>query len=268
MLHFSYIVQYIFLSHDVDWRKQGAPIEHILERKERFDKVTIDNLGTRNPYYNIPDYMEIEDRYGVKSTFFFRTIYEGGYCNEYEDEIHSLIRGGWEIGLHSDPKSVNSLEKLGDEKERLELLTKHPITANRVHYLNGDVELASMLQSLGFIYDSSVKKRKDRVTKDDLGFYKIGNLIEFPVTLMDAYLFTYMKIKEPQIVELFEKTLDYCRNVKKDIITVIWHDNVLKMTGGRMYSSILQYLTSRDDVKVCRGIDLAKMINRLAIVPS
>ena len=267
-LRFSYIVQYIFLSHDVDWRKQGAPIEHILERKERFDKVTIDNLGTRNPYYNIPDYMEIEDRYGVKSTFFFRTIYEGGYFYEYEDEIHSLIRGGWEIGLHSDPKSVNSLEKLGDEKERLELLTKHPITANRVHYLNSDVELASMLQSLGFIYDSSVKKRKDRVTKDDLGFYKIGNLIEFPVTLMDAYLFTYMKIKEPQIVALFEKTLDYCKNVKKDIITVIWHDNVLKMTGGRMYSSVLQYLTSRDDVKVCRGIDLAKMINQLAIVSS
>jgi peptidoglycan/xylan/chitin deacetylase (PgdA/CDA1 family) len=268
MLHFSSTVQYIFLSHDVDWRKQGAPIEHILERKERFDKVTIDNLETRNPYYNIPDYMEIEDRYGVKSTFFFRTIYEGGHFIEYEDEIHSLIRGGWEIGLHSDPKSVNSLKKLTEEKERLELITKHPITANRVHYLNSDVELASMLQSLGFIYDSSVKKRKDRVTKDDLGFYKIGNLIEFPVTLMDAYLFTYMKIKEPQIVELFEKTLDYCKNVKKDIITVIWHDNVLKMTGGRMYSSILQYLTSRDDVKVCRGIDLAKMINRLAVVPS
>ena len=267
-LRFSYIVQYIFLSHDVDWRKQGAPIEHILERKERFDKVTIDNLGTRNPYYNIPDYMGIEEGYGVKSTFFFRTIYEGGHFHEYEDEIHSLIRGGWEIGLHSDPKSVNSLEKLGDEKERLELITKHPITANRVHYLNGDVKLASMLQSLGFIYDSSVKKRKDRVTKDDLGFYKIGNLIEFPVTLMDAYLFTYMKIKEPQIVALFEKTLDYCKNVKKDIITVIWHDNVLKMTGGRMYSSVLQYLTSRDDVKVCRGIDLAKMINQLAIVSS
>jgi hypothetical protein len=131
-----------------------------------------------------------------------------------------------------------------------------------VHYLNNDVELASKLQYLGFIYDSSVKKHKDRVTEDDMGFYHIGNLIEFPITLMDAYMFTYMKIKESQIVALFEKTLDYCKNRKKDIITVIWHDNVLKMIGGRMYSSILEYLSSRDDIRICRGVDLAKVINQ------
>ena len=95
-----------------------------------------------------------------------------------------------------------------------------------------------------------------------MGFYHIGNLIEFPITLMDAYMFTYMKIKESQIVALFEKTLDYCKNRKKDIITVIWHDNVLKMIGGRMYSSILEYLSSRDDIRICRGIDLAKVINQ------
>ena len=138
-------MQYIFLSHDVDWRKQGAQIEHILKRIERFDKVTIDNLRTRNPYYNIPDYMAIEDRYGLKSTFFFRTIYEDGSLSDYEDDIQALIKGGWEIGLHTDPKSTNSLEKLASEKKQLELIAQHPITANRVHYLNNDVELASKL---------------------------------------------------------------------------------------------------------------------------
>jgi peptidoglycan/xylan/chitin deacetylase (PgdA/CDA1 family) len=258
-------VQYIFLSHDVDWRKKGPPLDHILERKERFDKFTIDNIKERNPYYNIPEYMAIEDGYGVKSTFFFRTKYEGGHIDDYADEIHSLIKGGWEIGLHSDPRSVSSLKRLGEEKELLESITRHPITANRVHYLNNDIGLATMLQSLGFIYDSSVKKSKDRIAEDDLGFYRIGNLIEFPITLMDAYLFTYMKIKESELVSLFEKTIEYCKSIKKDIITVIWHDNVLKMTGGRMYSSILQYLVSRDDVKVFRGIDLAKIIDRLTI---
>ena len=29
-------MQYIFLSHDVDWRRQGPPIEHVLARKDRF----------------------------------------------------------------------------------------------------------------------------------------------------------------------------------------------------------------------------------------
>jgi hypothetical protein len=30
--------QYIFLSHDVDWSFDGPPKEHILKRKDRFDK--------------------------------------------------------------------------------------------------------------------------------------------------------------------------------------------------------------------------------------
>ena len=253
---------YIFLSHDVDWPKHGAPLEHILERKQRFDKFTIDNLATRNPYYNIPDYIEIEEKYGVKSTFFFRTIYENGHFSDYEDDIQTLIRGGWEIGLHTHPQSIKCLEKLQNEKKQLELITKHSISANRVHYLNNDVELASRLHSLGFVYDSSVKKCKDRVTTDDMGFYRIGNMIEFPITLMDAYMFTYMKIKESQVVALFEKTLNHIKNLKKNIITVIWHDNVLKMIGGRMYTRILEYLCCRDDIRICRGIDLVRMINK------
>ena len=105
-----------------------------------------------------------------------------------------------------------------------------------------------------------------------MGYYKYNNnLIEFPITLMDAYMFTYMKIKENRIIETFESTLNYGRNLirhcnhkQKDfnIITVVWHDNVLKMKGGRMYKEILQYLTSQDDVNIHRGIDLAEMISK------
>jgi hypothetical protein len=32
------------------------------------------------------------------------------------------------------------------------------------------------------------------------------------------------------------------------------------MKGGRMYGKILEYLTSQEDVKVSRGIDLTRMI--------
>jgi hypothetical protein len=45
-----------------------------------------------------------------------------------------------------------------------------------------------------------------------------------------------------------------------NVVTVIWHDNVLQMKGGRMYKRILEYLTSQDDVRVSRGIDLTRII--------
>jgi len=255
-------LQYVFLSHDVDWRKQGAPLDHILARKDRFDNEILENCKTKNPYYNIPEYMDIEDKFGVKSTFFVRTIYENGDFRDYESDIKSLIRGGWEIGLHSDPSSITDITKLQNEKTALESLTKTKLQSNRVHYLGFNNDLPKKLQELGFVYDSTVKKFKDRIDVSDTGFYLIDKLVEFPPTLIDAYLFTLMKIKEDQIITTFENTLNLSRKINSDfnIITMIWHDNVLKMKGGRMYKRILEYLTSQDDVKIERGIDLVDII--------
>ena len=112
-------MQYVFLSHDVDWRREGAPLEHIFARKDRFEKKAIDNAKIKNPYYNIPEYMELEEKFGVKSTFFFRTIYENGNFRDYQDDIKALMTGGWEIGLHCDPSSINDINKIAEEKSKL-----------------------------------------------------------------------------------------------------------------------------------------------------
>ena len=257
-------MQYIFLSHDVDWRKQGAPLEHILDRSDRFDGETLANLGTKNPYYNIPEFMAIEEKFGLKSTFFFRTRYEQGNYLDYEDDVRELIKGGWEIGLHSDPSSVSDLGKIKEEKTKLEKLTRDVISANRVHYLGFDSELPGKLKALGFAYDSSTKRFKDRIDTSDMGYYVTDHLIEFPITLMDAYLFTYMKVTEEKILKTFADALDLGRKFRPafNILSMIWHDNVLKMKGGRMYSKILQYLVSQDDVKILRGADLVEIINK------
>lgn len=193
---------------------------------------------------------------------FFRTIYENGNFADYEHDIKELINGGWEIGLHLDPSSVNDFDKIKDEKEKLEKLSKIEIKSNRVHYLGFNEYLPNKLQQLGFVYDSSVRRSKDRIDENELGYFRYGQLIEFPITIMDAYLFTYMKISEEKIIDTFKDTLNLSRKINPDfnVITVNWHDNVLQMKGGRMYKKILEYLTSQDDVKICKGIELAKII--------
>jgi len=79
---------------------------------------------------------------------------------------------------------------------------------------------------------------------------------------MDAYLFTYMKISEDKIVSIVEKTLNSCRQLDSDfnIMTILWHDNVLKMKGGRMYEKILEFLSDQEDVKMVSGIELANKV--------
>ena len=97
-----------------------------------------------------------------------------------------------------------------------------------------------------------------------MGYQLIDDIIEFPVTLMDAYLFTYMNISEERIIPIVENTLNSCRNMNSDfnIMTILWHDNVLKMKGGRMYPKILEFLSTQDDVQMCKGIDLATIIDK------
>ena len=112
--------QYVFLSHDVDWNFNGPSKDHILKRKDRFDEKVLKNTPTNKIYRNFSEYMEIEEKYGVKSTFFFRTQYENGNYIDYEDDIKKLKKSGWEIGLHTDPSSINDINRIGEEKRNLE----------------------------------------------------------------------------------------------------------------------------------------------------
>ena len=259
-------MQYIFLSHDVDWRHQGPSKEHILERKERFDTEIINSLDKLNPYRNFSEYMEIEESLGIKSTFFFRTIYENGNYLDYEDDICNLIKSGWEIGLHLDPASVGTFEKIKDEKTKLEKLTKTKILGNRVHYLKYQPNLPKMLQELDFTYDSSIRNSKDIIDSKEMGFSKLDEIYEFPITLMDAYLFTYMKISEENLISTFQKTLDYSRTLgENNVLTMVWHDNVLKMKGGRKYKDIMEFLVSQDDVRILGGAEIVDTIQKLSL---
>jgi peptidoglycan/xylan/chitin deacetylase (PgdA/CDA1 family) len=209
--------------------------------------------------------MEIEEKFGVKSTFFFRTQYENSDYRDYEEDIKKISQNGWEIGLHTDPFSISKIEKIKEEKDNLERITSSKIFGNRVHYLSNDPKLPEKLSELEFIYDSSNKKTKNLISSEDMGYQKINNVIEFPVTVMDAYLFSYMNISEEKIISTIEKTLNSCRQLELDfnVMTILWHDNVLKMKGGRMYPKILEFLASQDDVVMCNGLELANKIKKI-----
>jgi hypothetical protein len=45
-----------------------------------------------------------------------------------------------------------------------------------------------------------------------------------------------------------------------NVITILWHSNVLKMKGGRKYQDILEFLSYQEDVKIVKGIELANII--------
>ncbi|MFP3138191.1 MAG: hypothetical protein RXS42_08265, partial [Nitrososphaeria archaeon] len=54
----------VVLTHDVDWPIQGPGRDHVLARRDRFDEDVVRRVIEEgyNPYYNVPDLMEIEER--------------------------------------------------------------------------------------------------------------------------------------------------------------------------------------------------------------
>lgn len=252
----------VFMSHDVDWPRHGPGKDHILARKARFDYKVIDGVvhDGYNPYYNIPNIMEWEERFGIRSTFFFRPYYDdGSSIDVYEDDVKELIKGGWEVGVHLN--RADSLSEVSHEKKLIDELAGCETSGSRVHYLKTSVETFRILKETGFKYDSSVTFSKTKVDQKSMGYLYNESLLVFPITIMDAYLFTYFDITEDLVVNVVKEALNCAIRNSIKLITILWHDASLKMKGGRKYREILEYLSSRDDVKVLRGMDIASIIH-------
>jgi hypothetical protein len=266
---------FVLLSHDVDWGKSGPQISHILARKERFSKSVLKNLDKKNPYQNISEILELEDRLGVRSTFFFRTHVRNSAhppppydLSEYAPDIRSMLSGGWEVGLHSDFASSRSLQLLKQEKNELESVSGVQAFGNRVHYTLKDSILFRNLKKLGFKYDSSVKHQREKITRKDFGYLQKEGLIVFPITIMDSLIFRYNVKTEADVIKNIRHAVDICERMLKKgrIMTLIWHDCSLKMRFGRKYAEVLKYMVSKKNLLVKRGIDLALIIEKGEII--
>jgi len=257
---------HIFLSHDVDWGKKGAPIPHILARKERFEESVLADLEERNPYQNIPEILEIEERHGLKSTFFFRTRIDSRHPPppydlwEYESDIRTMVTDGWEIGLHSDHHSTTDPESLLEEKKTLEEVAKTKILGNRTHYTVNEevhVTLIKNLESAEIMYDSSVKFDRERITVKDCGCFWSGGVVVFPISLMDALIFSKLS-DERDVLKSVKRGVEVCRGLpSRRVLTLLWHNCSLKMKFGRKYSEVVEYLASNEDLIVKTGKELA-----------
>jgi hypothetical protein len=81
---------------------------------------------------------------------------------------------------------------------------------------------------------------------------------------MDALTFTYFARDESEVVTMVKHVVDKCKNLQheKRIMTILWHDCVLRMKKGRLYPEVLRYLTSLKGIEFRRGIDLFEMVEK------
>jgi peptidoglycan/xylan/chitin deacetylase (PgdA/CDA1 family) len=246
----------LIVTHDVDWPLHGPGSAHVLARQNRFAPEIVRKVINEgfNPYFGVPKIMEIEEKFGIRSTFFFRPKYDdGSEVREYENTIRSLLSYGWEVGLHCN--STSTLEEVASEKKLLEKAVGQPVYGSRVHYLKVSENTFINLAASGIKYDSSLSFDKTQIDPRNTGYLVKNSLVVFPVTFMDAYLFTYMGLTEETIVPFVVKAIEKLVTSGVQIMTLLWHDNSVLMRGGRAYEELIKQLSAISDITFLKGIE-------------
>jgi peptidoglycan/xylan/chitin deacetylase (PgdA/CDA1 family) len=253
----------LIVTHDVDWPLNGPGRAHVLARRNRFPPEIVQKVVDQdfNPYFGVPKVMEIEEKFGVRSTFFFRPTYDNGsQIDEYRETMQNLISGGWEVGLHCN--DTTTLQEVCGEKAAVEKAAGKPVWGTRIHYLKVVEDTFVNLEAAGIKYDSSMCFNKEKVDARNTGYLIKNGLVVFPVTFMDAYLFTYMGLNEETIVPFMIGAIENLFASGVSVITLLWHDNSVMMKGGRAYADLIKQLTAMPNLTLMKGAQAFDMIQK------
>ncbi len=254
----------VCLTHDVD--NIERPWDHIEKVKDRFSAADLRKArkGLISLYDNIDLIREREGAEGFHSSFYLMSA-------EYPLEkvrasARRLDAKGWEVGLHGDFGTHDSEEEMAKAVERLTDGIGVRPRGLREHYLRFDFAKSwKVMDGAGFDYDTTVG------TNDRLGF-KLGLalpfhppddgwkpllLLELPLSLMDTTLWGYLKKTEEEGLADVKASMEAVEGVE-GLFTLLWHQEAVRMRGGRVYWKVLRGLGRRKGIFVGSGADIAR----------
>ena len=251
------------LSHDVDETKKTYQyLTHFLKTLRLYHLMSL--FIKSEPYWNFEKIMNLEDKYGVRSTFYFlhqrpqfsikkpvemiATMCKASFLEEKTAGIIKILDDNdWEIGFHGSFSSFCDKKLIQYEKNLLEEILGKPVWGIRQHYLNLKIPQTWRIQKeVGFKYDASYGSNKN------LGFFENkyfpfkpfnDDFVVVPLTIMDYVLLRKGKTHKARI-ELCRRIIMEAKK-KKGMAVILWHQrtfNEEEFPGGeRIYEEIIKF---------------------------
>jgi len=236
----------IFLSHDIDTIHQ-MPFQglyyFLTQKKFKYLRSLFEK---RDPYWRFEEMMALEEKYQVRSTFFF--LQEKTSLNlfkpitwrlsndRYEfsnpkviELFKKLENGGWEVGLHGSYYSYNNEKLLAEEKDSLEKSLGHAVAGIRQHHLNlNEPETWKIQAKIGLQYDSTYGLKKEIGWREGkyLPYRPLNNnFLEIPLVIMDINVFKG-DLSGQNLEKLWQKCLAIFDEAEKNgaMLSVLWHN--------------------------------------------
>jgi len=242
-------------------------------------RAMIGRASTPDPLHCYERWLEVEEKFGARSTFFFwpgwkavgkhhpsdclydmtdRVVFDGQRCTVAE-MIREIDRRGWEIGLHPSWYSFDDAEEMKRQKVALEAVLGKDLVSVRQHYLHYDIRVTPRVQSeAGLKYDSTIG------FNDNVGFrfgtcypWRLYDLheekelpiVEIPLIIQDGAMLNPikgMRLDEETAFQYVQQITDAVERVG-GVLTLLWHPNaVINPPWWRVYLRSIEYLKERN----------------------
>ena len=240
---------------------KGQPIEAL-----RKCLAVLRFLFSADNYMCIPHLMEIEKKYGVRSTFHFYAgetgwkrslralLIDPSYdvTNKTLQSVYvNLLQGGWHIGLHPSVLSWDHPKGIDQQRKNLEEVIGKPVKSIRQHWLrfswgktwNAQLQAGLILDTtLGFNDRSGFRNSAAlrMIVASDKNYPK--KLESIPMVLMDSHLYDYNMLSSKDRLASMKCLLDELYIVG-GVGSIIWHTQACGKDYGWLsgYEDLLAY---------------------------
>jgi len=212
------------------------------------------------PFCNFPAIMDLEERFGARSTFFFMAENPGEMSYAYtpedlEQEIRDITTRGWEVGLHGGYTAALNPRGMQEKKDRLEKIIRKPVTGYRNHVLRFRVpDTWEYLAQAGFAYDTTLGYADCAGFRNgmchpfrpfNLNSDREIGILEIPLVVMDDTLGgKYMQLDNREKWEVIRLLIDRTASCN-GVFTLLWHNTFFQGEEGALYEKILQYCSDK-----------------------
>lgn len=224
----------IIISHDVDHLKPSDNLGTLIIPKAIIRAGIELSIGTisfkefnlrlkniiKNKWQNINGLMKYDREQGVKSTYFIGVNNGLGLNYSIKDAtywIKRILRKGFDVGVHGiDYESYEAIKKEYDIFKEISGLDTFGI---RMHYLRTGKETYNYLARAGYNFDASLYGLKHS--------FKIHNMFEFPLHIMDGYEIEtnrqWQTIKEEEAIKNTIAKIERARLLNIEYLSILLH---------------------------------------------
>ncbi len=206
------------------------------------------------------DVMAFDKSYGVDSAFFFGMNQGLGmsyYPNEAKSVIKKVADEGFAVGVHG----IEYTDKVLIKKEYdafLNLMGFAPCGI-RMHYVRYNDNTFENVAAAGYAFDTTEFNKKECGTQKMP--YKVGNMWEFPLTVMDGYLpQSFNEAKEETLKKLAE-----CEEKGLEYVSILFHDYQFcddYKDIKNWYEWVIKYINDNPNMSFISYADAIKELER------